>query len=97
MKIEVIGEILKNIAYLSATIFGIGFIINFTIAFLYRREEERIYMEWENEANKIKSQAVAMPVINGRLKILEDKYKPLIEKIERKKQFLRDIMPLIKK
>jgi len=90
-------EIVKNIAYFLVALFGFGWMINFIMVFLYNYREEKIYSEWKREANKIKNQPVALPVINLRLKNLEEKYQPIISELERKRQFMRDIMPVIKK
>ena len=89
--------IIKNLAYFLVALFGAGWIINFIIVSLYNYQEEKIYKEWKKEADKIKSEPVAMPIINGQLKNLEEKYKPKISELERKRQFMRDIMPIIKK
>jgi hypothetical protein len=89
--------IIRNIAYFLIALFGTGWIINFIMVSLYCYREEKIYKEWKAEADKIKSQPVAMPFITGRLKNLEDKYQPKISELERKRQFMRDVMPIIKK
>ena len=78
-------------------LFGTGWIINFIVVSLYNYREEKIYNEWKKEADKIKSRPIPVPLINGQLKNLEEKYQPKLSVLERKRQFVRDIMPLIKK
>jgi len=92
-----ITMIFKNLVYFLIALFGTGWVVNFIIVSLYNYREEKIYKEWKKEADKIKSQPIAMGFINGQLKNLEEKYRPKISELERKRQFMRDIMPVVKK
>lgn len=90
-------EIIKNSAYFIIIGSGLLWLIMFIIMAYYRFAEERIYKDWKNKSEKVKSQTIEMPFIKGQLKILQEKFQPKIDDLNRKKQFLKDIMPFIKK
>ncbi len=71
--------------------------ITFIATVILRWKEEKIYSQWKEEAGKIKNQPIAMEYIEGQLGNLDKEYKSEIENLERQRQFIRDIMPFIKK
>ncbi|TXH07375.1 MAG: hypothetical protein E6Q06_03225 [Candidatus Moraniibacteriota bacterium] len=77
----------------------LGFALVWSCAFLvmlcYRRKEERLYQDWNVEKDKVRGQTIAMPVIEGQIRVLDAKYEPLIQEIERKKKFIKDILPFM--
>ena len=85
-------------SYLIVGVIAIWFICFFIMSY-YRYIEERLYSEWEREKNLINNKTTPIPMcfIEQQQKRLETKYKNKIEQLERKKQFIRDVLPFIKK
>lgn len=77
-----------------------GFVGIWLIAVLimsyYRYLEEKFYTNLKYEANKIESKTIPIPYIDGQLRNLNKKYQLQLDALNRKKQFLRDILPFMR-
>ncbi|HEV8601165.1 MAG TPA: hypothetical protein VGQ87_01040, partial [Patescibacteria group bacterium] len=75
---------------------GIWLLILLILAY-YKVKEENLHNEWEAEAKKIKGQSIAMSIAERQLKNLDQKYQPKLDKLNRQKQFIHDILPFLRK
>lgn len=90
-------ELIKNVAYIIISVAGLIWLIVFIMMSWYRYQEEEIHKEQEREADIVKRQSIAMPFIERQLKVIDEKTQPKLDKLERKKRFLKDIMPFLPK
>lgn len=63
----------------------------------YERKINQLNDELEEKSEHEKNQPVAMPVINGRIEKLKAVYDPKIARLERKRRFILDKLPFIRK
>ena len=77
--------------------FSILWIVAFIIISSYRYQEEKLRKEWSRKQEEINKQPISMFSITGQSRNLSQEYKPKIDVIERKRQFIRDIIPFLRK
>lgn len=63
----------------------------------YERKINQLNDELEEKIKYEKSQPVAMSVINGRIEKFKAMYEPKIARLERKRRFILDKLPFIKR
>lgn len=81
-------------------LFFIGFtayIIGIIRIWLHEKEINKIHKELERQIADIESKPVAMPVIEGRTAMARKRVQPRLDELERKRRFLLDKLPLIKR
>lgn len=62
----------------------------------YCYQEELLHKELDKKINDIRTQAVPVSFIEGSIGHLREQYKNKFDQLDRKKQYLRDIMPFLK-
>jgi hypothetical protein len=83
--------------------FGVGiFIIFIYVASLlrviyYEYRINKFFKKIDQETTKIKERPISMWFMKGQIEQVEAKYKPEIEKLERKRRFILEKLPFIKK
>jgi hypothetical protein len=92
-----VEQMLDKFIIWSVSIAAIIWLLAFIMHVHYRYKEEKIYKKLSTDENNIRKQPIVAVIIEGQLERLRREQKPELEKIERHKQFLRDIMPFIKK
>lgn len=63
----------------------------------YERKINQLNDELEEKSEHEKNQPIAMPVINGRIEKLKAMYDPKIARLERKRRFILDKLPFIRR
>ncbi len=83
----------------SWVVFGSAFVwlIPFCLITYYRLKEEAIHKKIEKESVRIKNLPITNYSIEGELRNLNNRYKFQLEKLKRDREFIRDIIPFLKK
>jgi hypothetical protein len=63
----------------------------------YERKINQLYAEFSKKTEYERNQPVAMPVINGRIEQHKIFFEPKISELERKRRFILDKLPFIRK
>lgn len=89
--------IISKLFYIFVVFGGIYWIVSIIRIFNLERRINKMYEEQNKKINKIKNQPVAMPIINGQIaKVKEDNLSEL-EELQRKRKFILDKIPLLRK
>jgi len=75
-------------------IFYIGCLIR---VMFYEKKINKLYNDLENKILELKSQPMLMAHFKGNIEKFKKEYKPKIEKLERKRRFILEKLPFIKK
>lgn len=63
----------------------------------YERKIEQLHAELEKKIEYEKSQPVSMQRIDGKIERIKDMYKPKIARLKRKRQYILDKLPFIRR
>jgi hypothetical protein len=63
----------------------------------YERKINKIHEKLQEEVTRIKVQPIAMPFIERQIRAEQEKVQPELDRLERKRRFLLDKLPLIRK
>lgn len=88
-------ELAVQISLLTPLGLALVWFFAFLIMLSYRAKEEQLHRGWKIEKEKINSQTIAMPFIERQTRVVDAKYEPLIQELERKKKFIKDILPFM--
>jgi len=74
------------------------YIVSLIRVMFYEREINKLEEQKQNEIDKIRNRpGVGMPFVEGTIKRINEEYSPKIEKLERKRRFILEKLPFIKK
>lgn len=74
------------------------YIVSLILVMFYEREINKLEEQKQNEINKIRNRSgVDMFFVEGTIKKINEEYSPKIEKLERKRRFILEKLPFIKK
>lgn len=88
---------ITNASFLVGGVIVLVYIVSLIRVMNYENKINKLHKNKRGEIEQIKSRPVSMSIINGRIGQVEEKYKPEIEKLERKRRFILEKLPLIKK
>ena len=90
-------ETVSTLAHFVIFAFGIlGFVV-FLVMVRYRWQEEVLYKGLEVKRREIENQPIALPFMEGQLRTYKEmEFQPKLDILNRKRQFLKDILPFIK-
>ena len=91
------ANILTKISISVSGIIIAVYVLSLIKVMCYERKINNLYKELENKIQKEKERAVAMPFIEGAIKNLKEEYEPKIKELERKRRFILQKLPFIKK
>lgn len=93
-----ISQNIKQIIFWFGIIIAAVYIINIIRVMMYERKINKLNKDKQKEIENIKKRSgIDIHFLQGTIKQIEEKYFPKIEELERKRRFILDKLPFIKK
>ena len=73
------------------------YLVVFVVFSYYRWQEEKFIIAKEKEIIAINNKPITMASIEGQIRNVVERYRPILESIERRKKFLIDVIPFFRK
>jgi len=88
---------IKNISLLVGGIIALIYIISLIRVMLYERKINKLTKELENKISQAKLRRASMVTIEAMINKLKEDCEPEIEKLQRKRRFILEKLPFIKR
>lgn len=89
--------VISKLFYVFVVLGGLYWIVSIIRVFRLEGKINKIYEKQNNKISEIKNQAIAMPVINGQIARVKEDNLPELEELQRKRKFILDKIPLLRK